>query len=284
MKEIRLRLFLNSAWDHSRRLSLIVLLPCLLFADTHMQESERRTDPLQKELLTRLTSGDEEQRLDAITRIGALWSDAPDSVEASLITALGNILQQDSSPVIRALAARALEIGGGNHANDSVAPTLIAALGKEREVAVRKAIIYALARYPQRQVTASLIPYLIDRNLELRAATAFALAESGDETSVPALTSLLERRSKDEDAFARSEAARGLGRIGGRDSIEPLLEALSRDKSQEVHREAARALGRIATRQDVNVIEALRKAALSNDPYLVAAAESALTSVNSRNL
>jgi HEAT repeat protein len=58
---------------------------------------------------------------------------------------------------------------------------------------------------------------------------------------------------------------------------------LSNDKSEEVRREAALALGRIATSQDAKVIEALRNATLSNDPYLVSAAENAIANINSRN-
>lgn len=263
----------------------------MLFAEVRGQEADRQTDQLRKELLSRLASGDEEQRIDVIERIGALWRDAHDSVELSVITALGNSLQQDLSPVVRALAARALEIGSGNQGSSQssgqsasrAVQALIAALETEREIAVRKAIIYALARYPQPQVTTSLIPVLKNKNSELRSAAAYALAENADPTSAQALTEALRRSGKDEDAFARTQAARGLGRIGGRDSIDPLLDALTRDRSQEVRREAARALGRIATRQDTKVIEALRDATLSNDPYLVSAADSAIASINSRN-
>jgi len=293
MNENRLRLPRRSAWSLSqqmaRQMALIVpsLFIWLLFVEVRGQETDSQANQPRQELLSRLASGDEEQRIDAITRIGALWSATTDLVELPVITALGNSLQQDSSPVVRALAARALEIIGGNQSSgqsaDKAVHALIAALGTEREVAVRKAVIYALARYPQLQVTASLIPFLKDKKTELRAAVAYALAENGDLTSAQALTEVLRRSGKDEDAFARSQAARGLGRIGGRDSIDPLLEALTRDRSQEVRREAARALGRIATRQDWKVIEALRGATLSNDPYLVIAADSAISSINSRN-
>jgi HEAT repeat protein len=159
---------------------------------------------------------------------------------------------------------------------------LLAALGKERDLAARKAIIYALAHYPQPQVTSALIPFLKNKRRELRAAAAYALAESGDPASAQALAEVL-RGSKDDDAFARSQAARGLGRLGGRDSIDLLTDALSDDGPAEVRREAAISLGKIATPQDTKAIEALRKATLSNDPYLVSAAENAIASVNSRN-
>jgi HEAT repeat protein len=263
-----------------------LLFLCMTFSVGRGQEADRRTDLSQQELLSRLASGDEEQRIDSIIRIGALLRDQPEAIETSAITSLCVALQRDLSPVVRALAARSLEICArnqdGSQSNESVA-ALLTALGKERELAVRKAIIYALARYPQPQVTSALIPFLKNKNSELRASAAYALAESGDPASAQALAEVLRRGGKDEDAFARSEAARGLGRIGGHDSIDLLTNALSGDRSQEVRREAAVSLGRIATPQDVKAIEALRNAILSNDPYLVSAAENAINSINSRN-
>src|SRR5215470_6580660 len=266
-----------------------LLVLCVLFAGgprTRGQEADRRTDRSRREILERLTSGDEEQRIDSLVRICALLRDEPDAIETPVITSIGAALQRDSSPVVRALAARALEICVGNLGagqGDEARATLLASLGKERELAVIKAIIYALARYPQPKVTSTLIPFLINKRSELRAAAAYALAEIGDPDSAQALAELLRRGSKDEDAFARGQAARGLGRVGGHDSIDLLTNALSNDRSQEVRREAALSLGRIATSQDAKAIEALRDATLSNDPYLVSAAENAIVNINSRN-
>lgn len=263
----------------SGRACLIILWLALLPAEVFGQEVERRPDPLPQQLLSRLASGDEEQRLDAIAQLGAVLMAAADSTRSSAIAALGNSLQTDPSPVVRALAARTLEVSG---AAEATAP-LLAALGREREVAVRKAIIYALARRPQPPVAAALIPLLKDRKHEVRAAAAYALAEIGDASSAQPLIEVLRKRGKDEDAFARSQAARGLGRIGARDAVDLLLEALTRDKSQEVRRQAARALGRIASKQDVKVIEALRAARISNDPYLTIAADEAIASISSNS-
>ncbi|HEY8458878.1 MAG TPA: HEAT repeat domain-containing protein [Blastocatellia bacterium] len=256
------------------------------------QEVERRPDPSMRtmqELLSRLASGDEEQRIDSAVRISALLRDEPGAIETSVITSLCAALQQDLSPIVRALAARALEICAENQAgnqggawSDEASAALLAALGKERDLAARKAIIYALARYPQPQITSALIPFLKNKRSELRAAAAYALAESGNPASAQALAEVL-KRGGDDDAFARSQAARGLGRIGDRDSLDLLIDALSEDDSQEVRREAAAALGRIATPHDAKALEALRKATLSNDPYLVSAAENAIANINSRN-
>jgi HEAT repeat protein len=267
-----------------------LLVLCMLFAgeprQTRGQEADRRTDRSRRELLDRLASGDEEQRIDSLVRICALLRDEPDAIETPVITSIGAALQRDSSPVVRALAARALEICAGNLGagqGDEASATLLSSLGKERELPVLKAIIYALARRPQPQVTSALIPFLKNRRSELRAAAAYALAEIGDHDSAQALAEFLRRGSKNEDAFARSQAARGLGRVGGHDSIDLLTNALSNDRSQEVRREAALALGRMATSQDAKAIEALRNATLSNDPYLVSAAEKAIANINSRN-
>jgi hypothetical protein len=245
--------------------------------------ADPRTEALQNEFLTRLASGNEEDRLDALARIGGFWRNAPEATQAAVIDALGKTLQQDPSPIVRALAARALESDGGNAGNNLPASPLIAALRKERAPAVRKAIIYALAGYAQPQVTAALIPVLEDKSFELRAAATFALAESGDPSSLEPLTNVLKQRGKEEGGFARSQAARGLGRLGNRDSIDPLLDALANDNSQEVRREAARALGRIATSQDLKVLDALRLAALAKDPFLVQIADGALEEIKTRN-
>src|SRR5215510_6302629 len=281
------RIFERSLRRHLSSIVTPVLVLVLLSAGVRGQETDQTPEQLRKELLARLASGNEEQRIDALTRIGALWHNISDSDELAVITALGECLQQDPSPVVRALAARALEIAAENRgqirSREAALAALTAALGKERETAARKAIVYALARYPQPQVTTALIPLLKDKKREVRAAAAYALAENGDPASTQALTEFLRRNGKEDDAFARSQAARGLGRIGDHDAVDPLVEALTRDKSQEVRREAALSLGKIATRQDAKAIEALRDATLANDPYLVSAAESAIASINERD-
>src|SRR5215470_7509853 len=192
---------------------LFPLLFSMLFSEGRGQEIDRRTDRSRQELLSRLASGDEEQRIDSVVRIGALLRDDPEAIEPSVITSLGAALQRDSSPVVRALAAMALEVCAGNQAgnqgvgrSDEAVAALLAALGKERDLAVQKAIIYALARYPQPRVISALIPFLKNRRSELRAAAAYALAEAGDPASAQALVEVLRRGGKDEDAFARSQA------------------------------------------------------------------------------
>src|SRR5262245_27819642 len=152
---------------------------CMMFAgeprQTGGQEADRRTDRLRRELLDRMASGDEEQRIESLDRICALLRDQTDAIETAVITSIGAALQRDASPVVRALAARALESCAGNldaGQGDEPSAALLAALGKERELAVLTAIIYALARYPQPQVTSTLTPFLKNKRSELRAAAA----------------------------------------------------------------------------------------------------------------
>lgn len=237
--------------------------------------------------LSQLASGSEEERLDAAAHLVVMCSAAPAPSGAtpglneenfSAVTALALALRKDDSSVVRALAARALEVCGDARA----AEPLMSALGEEREIAVRKAIIYALARHPSPQAATQLIPLLKDKQPDIRGAAAFALAEIRDPTSAAALLDLLKGRRKDEDAFARAQAARGLGSIGDRTAIDPLLTALRKDDASDVRREAARALGRLANSQDGKVIEAVRAAQSSSDPYLTAIAAEAITAISAR--
>src|SRR5207253_1395894 len=102
------------------------------------------------------------------------------------------------------------------------------------------------------------MPLLKDKPAEIRGAATYALAEVADPASSAALIDLLRTRRKDEDTFARSEAARGLGRIGAATAVAPLVAALTQDKSHSVRREAAIALGLLASKQDAAAMEALR--------------------------
>jgi HEAT repeat protein len=234
----------------------------------------------QERLVAGLANPDKEQRMEALVELSALFRSAPGIITDSTIIALAETLQHDLSPVVRALAARTLELGGDANASKH----LIAALVKEKEVAVRKAIAYALARYPSAPVTYALIELLKDKKQEVRAAAAYGLAESGDPLALKPLLDFLRKRDSDEDSFARSQAARGLGKIARREALDPLLKSLTHDDSGEVRREAAGALGNIATKHDLKVIDALREATLSSDPYLSSAAADALANIHSRSL
>ncbi|HKX33294.1 MAG TPA: HEAT repeat domain-containing protein [Blastocatellia bacterium] len=232
----------------------------------------------QDQLVNELTIGGLEQRMDTLVRLGLLLTACPGTITDSTVKALVHILRRDQSPVVRALAVRTLELGEDSR----VVPHLLGAAKNESQVPVRKAIAYALARYPSSSVTLSLISMLQDKNQEVRAAATYALAESGDSLALSTLIEVLRKRKGERDTFARSEAARGLGRIGSREALPSLLKALTDDDSPDVRREAAIALGKVATGRDTEAIEALREATLTSDPYLTIAADGALASIKTR--
>lgn len=268
--------------------TLYLRLPGLLIAGTLLigstincfgQSEEERKPDQQSPLVIILASGKEEEKLDSLFQLGTLFSQSTSRPTESTIAALAKTLRDDSSPVIRALSARTLDL-----ANDPRAvPPLLNSLKKEREIAVIKAIIYALPRYPSPEVAYHLRPYIEHKNQEVRAAAVYALAELRDPLAIQPLIDFIRKRKGETDAFARSQAVRGLGSIGNRQLIEVLLEALTRDQSSEVRREAAQALGKIATRDDQEVINALHKATLTSDPYLTMAADGALALIKNRN-
>lgn len=260
-----------------RVLQASAFLPFLILISsvTFGQDANLPGQSWQEHLLRQLTTGNEEQRLDAAAQLGAVFNSAPNTATPQTITVLANSLQRDASPIVRALVARSFE----NCCSEQVVPNLLGSLGGEREIAVRKAIIYTLAHYRSSQIVPSLIPLLKDKSQEIRAAVAFAMAEIGQADSMMAFVEILQKWQKEEDAFARSQAARGLGIIGDHAAIDVLVRALLRDKSQEVRRKAARSLGFMGTQQDTNVVEALRQATLQADPYLAVIAREALANI-----
>jgi hypothetical protein len=256
------------------------LLAIVLFVSTAFgQESRPLGQSSQDFLIARLASADEEQRFDALVQLSALFDAAPNSATPKAISGLTNALQRDASPIVRALSARVF----GTCCGQQAVQNLLVSLAGEREVAVRKAIIYALVRFRSSEITSTLISLLRDKRPEIRGVASFALAEIADATSLDALLEILQKSQKDEDIFVRSQAVRALGRIGDHSAIDVLIKCLQRDKSPEVRREAVRALGLLAHKQDTKVIEMLHEATLQTDPYLADIAREALDKLNIRN-
>lgn len=255
-------------------LSFIVVLLMLSGSVRALHSQEDR----QQSLIARLANGEEEERFDAMAQLVVLFGAAPNSASEQTFTSITAGLRRDSSPLVRALSARALE----NCCGERAVQPLLTGLADEREIAVRKAILYALAKHRSPQIAPVLIPYLKDKKQEMRAAAAYALAEIAEPGSGNALLEVLVKRRGDEDAFARAQAARGLGKIGAQFAINALLESLNRDKSLEVRRESAHALGLIASPQDKKVVESLRDVALQFDPYLADIARDSLERIRLR--
>src|SRR5207249_328469 len=120
---------------------------------------------------------------------------------------------------------------------------------------------------------------------DVRGAAAVALGEIGDEAAVPALARVLagqpEKKKKakaESNVFVMRAAARSLGQIKSRASVDVLIATLANDANDnDVRREAATALGLIG---DPSAGPALQAAFASSDPYLSQAARAALRRLN----
>src|SRR5262245_13213877 len=89
----------------------LISLLCLglLLTQGFCQESSASDLETQTTLVSWLNSGDQEKRMDAILRLCGIFSAAPGSADFSTVTALALTMRNDISPVVRAMAARALE-------------------------------------------------------------------------------------------------------------------------------------------------------------------------------
>lgn len=210
-----------------------------------------------------LSSADEEERLDAVVALSALRSPAA-------VPALTSALR-DPSRRVRAAAATGLAAAA---ASDALS-TLADSLQREKDVYVRKAIVYSLGDLRDRRATPILDAALNDKNAEVRGAAAHALSQYADPSAVARLIKSL----SDGDAFVRSRAAAALGTNAkyAQSAVPALIVLLSLDEDSEVKRQIAGALGAIG---DKVVLKDLERARRSADPYLSQAAAKAIRRIN----
>jgi len=234
------------------------------------QESDRRT-PLQERIARqkqRLSSGDVEERRDALMKLGAMKH--PDASRATI----GAVNVPD--PIIRVTAAHAVTSLPGPEAVNLLVPQL-----KDKLEFVRRETAYALGETRSRSAVPPLVELLAsEKEASVRAAAVVALGQIRDESAVPALAHTLsglsanKKSKKREDEFVMRSAAHALGEIRSRAGVESLIAALtSETNSADVRRAAAESLGLIG---DPAATPALQAALASNDPYLSGAAREAL--------
>ena len=261
------------AVKHLGMLSLLCGV-CLIAPSCYAQA----TTDKEQAIIARLSAADEEQRIALLVELYALLKTRLTTVRPNTIAVLTNLLQSAASPIIRTHAAHALELAGDSTAADA----LLAAFKTEREMTTRKTILYALTHYTSPQVTSALLPLLNHKEQEIRATATFVLAEQADTAAAKPLLELLQKRRKESDAFARSQAIRGLGRIGYQAATPVLLESLQQDKAQIVRREAATALGWLTNSPNPQVLAALKTASQDDDPHLREVALMAIERINTR--
>jgi len=200
--------------------------------------------------------------------------------EASRVATVG---LTDSSPAVRAVAAKAILSLGADESVAALTPLLV-----DKNEFVRREVAYALGLTRSRKATDALIQLLLnDKEDGVRAAAAVSLGEVEDESAVVTLANVLSgnasnssrKKSKTEkNAFVLRAVARSLGQIKSRTAVPALITALANENLvNDVRREAARSLGMIG---DPAAVPALRVAANSADPYLAQAAFESLRKLN----
>jgi HEAT repeat protein len=210
-----------------------------------------------------LSSSGEEERRDAVMRLGAM------RLAAASRAALPAL--KDPSPVIRATATKAVLLLGSEESAAALLPLL-----DDKDEFVRRETAYALGLTRSRMATALLRERLLnDKEDGVRGAAAIALGQIGDEAAVAALVGTLapelsaparSKKKREQNVFVLRAAATALGQIGSRAGTAALISALNNQKfPDDVRREAARSLGLIG---DPAAEPALRAATNSTDPYL----------------
>jgi HEAT repeat protein len=259
----------------------LALLFCVSFlevaAAVRLQSdlAQRSLTPLQLEIdkqRQRLSSPEDEERRDAVMRLGALRHPDASRVAISALT--------DGSALVRATAAAAVHWLASEEAAAALLPLL-----NDKDEFVRQETAYALGRTKSRSAVNPLIERLqTDKRDGVRGAAAVALGHIADEGAVVSLAQVLspqmarDRKARSEkNAFVLRAAAVALGQIRSRAALPALLTVLEDEKNvDDVRREAARALGLIG---DSTAEPALRKVLNGRDPYLSLAANEALSRI-----
>lgn len=275
--------------DKRRVLSLLLVvlfssaicLPLCAQQDTSGSNSHQLT-PRQREIekqRSRLASSDVEVRRDAVMKLS--WMKHPESSRVAA-TALS-----DSVPIVRATAASAVL---ALPADEAVA-VLIPLLTDKKEF-VRQQVAYALGETrSSRAVDALITAFVGDKKPSVRGAAAVALGMIADETASSPLARALDpgflmasstnknsKQKKEEDQFVQRAAARSLGQMRSRASVQALITAMANKRlSADVRREIVVSLGMIG---DVAAVPVLRDALSAQDPYVARNAYEALLKIS----
>lgn len=224
----------------------------------------------------RLSSGDVEERRDALLKLGAM------NRSAASREAMAGL--SDVSPMIRAVAAKAILSLPASESVGALTPLL-----NDKDEFVRREAAYALGLTKSKSATQALTGLLLnDKEDGVRSAAAVALGDIGDEAAVVSLATVLapelvtqgtKRKIKAEkNVFVLRAAAKSLGQIKSRAAVPALVAALGNDRHvDDVRREAALALGMI---KDPAALPALRSAQNSSDPYLASAASESVKKIS----
>lgn len=258
----------------SAKKTIVVCLSLLVLWSSVFSQDTRNLTPTQIEIEKQqqhLSSSDQEERRDAVMRLGNMRLEA-----ASRVALVG---LKDPSPIVKATAAKAILSLGAEESVASLIPLL-----SDKDEFVRREAAYALGLTHSRSATSALTERLLnDKEDGVRGAAAVALGEIADEAAVVALVGVLApqlsgpsgaRKKREQNVFVLRAAAAALGKIKSRAGTAALVSALSNEKfPEDVRREAARSLGLVG---DQSAVPALRAAVTAADPFLSKIAHDAL--------
>ena len=250
----------------ARAAGVVVLLLFLTGSTFTFAQSTRNLTPAQIEIekqQQRLSSGSDEEKRDALMRLGAMH------VPAASRAALPGLT--DVSPMVRAVATKAILSLGDDESAAALLPLL-----NDKDEFVRRETAYALGATHSKTATAPLTDRLLnDKEAGVRGAAAVALGQIADEGAVLALAGTLapelstpakSKPKREANEFVLRAAATALGQIKSRAGTAALISALNNEKfPDDVRREAARSLGLIG---DPSAASALKTASSSPDPFL----------------
>jgi HEAT repeat protein len=256
---------------------LLIVVSLNPVAASLSQDRSGSLTPLQfaiEQQRARLSSGDVEERRDAVSRLGAMRHPA---ASRAVLPGL-----QDAESIVRATSIAAVSFLPSEESAASLLPLL-----NDKDVLVRREAAYALGKTKSHTAVPLLIDLLrFDQEDEVRGAAAVALGAIGNEAAVIPLLGVLtgqvaqikkQKAKPEQNPFVLRSAARALGQIGTRASVPVLITALANEQSEDdVRREAAIALGRIG---DQTALPALRNAMTARDPHLASAADVAIKSI-----
>lgn len=243
------------------------------------QTGREHLTPLQLEIekqRLRLSSVEDEDRREALARLGSMHNSAASRVALSALA--------DPSPAVRAAATAAVLSLPAEESTSALLPLL-----NDKDEFVRQQAAYALGQAHSSTAVADLIGRLADKKDSVRGAAAVALGQIADARGVSPLAAVLNRqplpasgkkggKSKAErNPFVLRAAAKSLGLIGSREALPALIAVLQDEKAEDdVRREAAVALGAIG---DAAALSILRGVLTARDPYLSRAAQEAIRKI-----
>ncbi len=211
--------------------------------------------------------------------IEGLW----ENEEASLISPLTNLLEQDSSEIVQAAAATALgkfaTLAEHNKLRSChvarIQEALLAVSGdKSKPVEVRHRAVEAIAPLSLPQVTTAIMDTYQSDNAKLRVSAIYAMGKNGDPCWLPIL--LKELASADTEV--RYEAVGACGELEAEEAVPGLIKLVN-DPDMDVRMATIQALAKIGNAQ---ARECLQRCLKSSTEAVRQTAEQALSELGTR--